>query len=275
MNRRLIDNNSSQRLRRIKLFLIDYNEILKSILLDLNGINTKKYEHYLWNIISRYRYNIEGVIPIIPLVINDSRIKMSLNLILRSIASDIITSYYLMCFYDNKKAPTIALRNELDILSTEHIIFLKGVKDIELDRKKSKVFEDELINLQERLFNNDGKIKNKKELRKTSEDVYLEILKEFNSGKFITEQQKIDTIKKISPNTDLKELYARYKYYSQFQHFNLMSKRIIENDLTVNIESFDIILRNLVESIEYILLISDLSNKKHIKELKRIMYLLD
>lgn len=192
----LKNSDSSQRLEKVKRFLLDYNEILKTLLVDLNGVNTKKYEHYLWNIISRYRYNIEGVISIIPLVINDSRIKISLNLLLRSIASDIITAYYLMCFYDIKGNPTIALKNELEILSAEYMMFLKGIKEIETEKKKNKVFDNKLIKLHDKLFNIDGTVKNKKDIRKTSEGDYLEILKEFNGGIFISEQQKIDTIKK-------------------------------------------------------------------------------
>jgi len=251
----------------LRYIFINYNEILKDILINLNGQKTIRYEHYLWDIIARYRYNIESMIALIPLVIEDSRLKLSFNLITRSLASDVITSFYLISLYDEDLRPTEALKNELDILSAEYMMFLKETQNIELNTD-DKEYDDDLKNLSITLFNEEGNLKKKKELRKTTEEYFKSKLN--NSGNFISENQKYTYIKKVSKSYDLSKVFLAYKYYSQFQHFNLMSKKLIENETKIELTHLSNIIDSLVNSVDVVLIISNISVEKYRSQLKQL-----
>ncbi len=208
-------------------------ELFKDNLRLFNGIKTENYTHYFLDIIVRIRLNCEGLENLLDCFKRDYRLKISISLLLRSIAADMLTILYLMTFYDKSDTTCKAIKNELDIISSEYLYFLK--KTIKEDHEllstlniKTPSFEEKekwFRKIAAELIDENGKIISKSTIRQTTPENQKEGLK--NHGIFLTENEKYDRIKKYGFR-DYGFIFLAFKYYSQFQHFTLMSKKFIE-----------------------------------------------
>ncbi|MEE4260150.1 MAG: hypothetical protein V2I62_10345, partial [Bacteroidales bacterium] len=158
---------------------------------------------------------------------------ISISLLLRSISADLLTILYLMTFYDENDKSNNALKNEFDIISSEYLHFVK--KTLREDHELLTTLKINTPSLEEKeewfreiaseLIDENGKIISKKTIRRTTPDNQKKGLK--NYGIFLTENEKFDRIKSYGFE-DYGFIFIAFKYYSQFQHFTLMSKKYIE-----------------------------------------------
>jgi hypothetical protein len=138
-----------------------------------------------------------------------------------------------MTFYDENDKSNNALKNEFDIISSEYLHFVK--KTLREDHELLTTLKINTPSLEEKeewfreiaseLIDENGKIISKKTIRRTTPDNQKKGLK--NYGIFLTENEKFDRIKSYGFE-DYGFIFIAFKYYSQFQHFTLMSKKYIE-----------------------------------------------
>ncbi|MBN8837703.1 MAG: hypothetical protein J0I09_10615 [Sphingobacteriia bacterium] len=215
--------------------LLEFLKFAKTNLQSYNGLTIESYDQHFLQIFARFRLNTEGLICLLDNFKEDYRLKISLNLLLRSICSDILTALYLLTFYDKSDTEKVALNNELNVISAE---FLKSIiptieeeheileyfgvdQNISLDKKK------EFFNLKAKnLFDDFGKIKTKKKIRQTTSQLLKEGLND--NGFFLTESEKYKRIKE-KIGKDFGYIFIAFKYYSQFQHFNLYVGNLTNN----------------------------------------------
>lgn len=219
----------------LKITLITVLHFYKINLRLFNGIKTANYSQYFLEIVARFRYNSEGLLNLLDSFEKDYRLKICLNLLLRSICSDCLTALYLYTFYDKNDKENIAIKNELDLISSEYLRYLKQTTEEDYELTKSlKLPMTETIeerrnwvnSLAPELLDKQGKIKGREEIRQTSAINIKEGLKK--SGSFLTENEKYQRIKEKG-FAQYGFIFLAFKYYSQFQHFSLMSKKIIES----------------------------------------------
>lgn len=206
----------------------------KKNLVLFNGQTTENFTHYFLDIMARFRYNSEGLLSLMDSFHKDYRLKTCINLLLRAICSDALTALYLLTFYDNNDVNNVSVKNELDLISSEYLRFVK--QTIEEDHQlleslniKSETIDEKRIwfaSLAPELINSKGEIKNRDEIRATTKPEIKNGLK--HTGAFLTENEKFKRIKEKG-FADYAFIFIAFKYYSQFQHFTLMSKKIIES----------------------------------------------
>lgn len=260
----------------LKKILKQILQFYKKNLSLFNGLQTKNYTAYLLNIIARFRYNCESLEHLMDPFASDFRLKISLNLILRSIAADQLTALYLLTFYDKKDNSLEGLKNELKIISAEclysvkktlredHDLLVKlGLEKPEDFEKKQKWFE----NLAPELLNENGKILTKKKLRETTPVNLKEGIN--NQGSFLTESKKFEHIKEKG-FADYGFIFVAFKYYSQFQHFNLMSKKLIEYKPLHDTFYMALTLDHMLMTTDLLLQISKSPNPKFGEEIKNL-----
>lgn len=210
-------------------------DFLKINLVLFNKRQTENFSHYFLDILARFRYNIEGLSTLLDSFHNDYRLKCCINLLLRSICSDSLTALYLLTFYDKSDTDNISVKNELDLISSEYLHFVKQTLEEDhqlLENWKIQPLEtiDEkrnwFANLAPELIDSDGKIKKRSQIRSTTSSKIKGELK--LNGSFLTENEKYQRIKE-NGFADYGFIFIAFKYYSQFQHFTLMSKKYIEN----------------------------------------------
>ncbi|MGZ3857696.1 MAG: hypothetical protein ACXVKO_15670 [Bacteriovorax sp.] len=210
-------------------------EFSKSNLLFFNGVQTENFSYYFLEIFVRFRLNCEGLLTLVPSFQEDYRLKVCTNLLLRSICSDVLTAIYLLTFYDKDDAENISLRNELDVISAEYLRSAKKI--IEEDDVLLSIHEIEtpysieekrewFTNVAASLLTEEGNIKSRGQIRLTTKEEIKEGLKP--SGGFITEDEKFQRIK-VKGLSQFGFSFTIFKYYSQFQHFSLVSRKLIEN----------------------------------------------
>ncbi len=153
---------------------------------------------------------------------------------MRSICADILTAIYLETFYNKNDSKQTALKNELEIISSEYLKFVKQTleEDYELLKLSNipniKSLEsriDWFNSLSEDLIDEKGNVKSKKVIRESKSSTFKKELD--NTGNFLTENQKFKHLKK-NGYANFGFVFIAFKYYSQFQHFNPMSKKLIE-----------------------------------------------
>jgi len=207
----------------------------KKNLMLFNGVTLINYTCYFLDIFARFRYNCEGLLNLMDSFHKDYRLKSCVNLLLRSICSDIITALYLMTFYDKNETDNISVKNELDLISSEYLRFARQSLEEDhelLERLNIKPLKtihqkrDWLKNLAPELFDLKGNIKSREQIRATTKPEIKNGLKK--SGTFLTENEKFQRIKEKGFG-DYGFIFIAFKYYSQFQHFTLMSKKLIEH----------------------------------------------
>ncbi len=220
----------------LKHILNDIVSFYKKNLILFNGVHTINYTVYLLDIISRFRYNCESLENLMDAFSRDYRLKISVNLLLRSIAADQLTGLYLLTFYDEKDNTLNGLKNELKVISAEYLHFIKKTLRtdhdllVELGFDKHENFERKkewFTGLDPELLDSNGEILKNKKLREST-PVHLKSGMK-NKGLFLTENQKYKHIKERG-FSDYGFIYVAFNYYSQYQHFNLMSRKLIENN---------------------------------------------
>lgn len=199
-----------------------------------NGKRTENYTHYFLQILERFRFNCEGLLGLMPSFYNDYRLKICINLLLRSICSDSLTALYLLTFYSKDDKDNISIKNELDVISSEYYLAQKQIieEDYEflklLGRTDGQSIEEKMRQLNAKfshLLDESGKILNREKIRASTKPDIKEGLNP--NGKFLTENEKFQRIKKKGSGK-FGFLFLGFKYYSQFQHFNITSKKLIE-----------------------------------------------
>lgn len=199
-----------------------------------NGRTTQNYTHYFLQILARFRFNCEGLLNLMHPFHNDYRLKICTNLLLRSICADSLTALYLLTFYSKNDKEHVSIKNELDLISSEYFLAAEQITKEEHNFMNQKGKEDGQI-LEEKLgrlyaefshlIGDNGKIKTRGQIRSTTLPEIKEGLKP--NGKLLTENEKFQRIKGMGMG-EYGFLFLAFKYYSQFQHFNLVSKRLIE-----------------------------------------------
>jgi hypothetical protein len=216
--------------------------LLKEVLIDtlnFSKMNLMLYNNrqvtnsYLLDIFCRFRFNVEALLNNMDSFQKDYRFKLCINELLRAVSADILTVLYLLTFHDNSDPNNESLKNELNLITTEYLRFLE--KTIEIDHNlmenlgvESKSLAEKMNwyrNLAPEMMNANGKIKRRNEVRSSTKNEIKEGLKE--DGIFLTESEKFDRIKQKGIK-GYEMVFIAFKYYSQFHHYNLMSKKLIE-----------------------------------------------
>ncbi len=220
--------------RELKEVLVSSIEFYKKNLLLFNGLETKNYTNCFLDILARIRYNLEGLSNLLSCFEEDYRLKISVSLLLRSICADQLTILYLLTFYDKEDESNIAVKNELDVISSEYLQYVKKTLREDHDLlvllgfEKESAYSEKVIwfnKLAPELIKESGKIKTRTELRETTPNKIKEGLKPY--GNFLSENEKSNRIKEFG-FAKFGFIFIAFKYYSQFQHFTTMSKKIIE-----------------------------------------------
>ncbi len=174
-------------------------------------------------LISRICVNLHSVEVLLPKLNDNSRFKLSVNLLLRSIIDDLINAFYLLSCTDYKEAEHSSLGNELNILNKELIINAKELIEEEQIIKKIdgydywENYEKQMFEKYPELYEN-KKLKTNNQIRETSSEELKKDLKNYN-GNFITENKKLELIEKriVFLKNSLKLLF---KYFSQYHHYS-------------------------------------------------------
>lgn len=217
----------------LKDVLSDTLLFAKRNLVQFNGLQTENFTHYFLDIFARFQYNCEGLLNLLDSFHKDYRLKMCVNLLLRSVCSDIITALYLLTFYDKSESNNVSVKNELDLISSEYLRSLK--QTIEEDHNlltqlniPTQTIDEKrnwFMSLAPSLLDNKGDVKSRDQIRETTKPEIKQGLKK--NGTFLTENEKFQRIKDKG-FSDYGFVFVAFKYYSQFQHFSLMSKKYIE-----------------------------------------------
>ena len=131
-------------LEEINESLIKFIETSKINLISYNDIALKGHSKCFLDIVVRFRFNSESLLALLPIFKQDYRNKISINLILRAICSDMLTGMYLVTFIDNKDSERTSLGNELTAISSEFALSAIDILTIEsevLEYFKRKPFE--------------------------------------------------------------------------------------------------------------------------------------
>ena len=258
----------------LKQSLENILEFSASNLILFNGRQTENFSSYFLDIFARFRYNCEGLINLLNAFKEDYRLKICVNLLLRSICSDVLTAIYLLTFYDKDDLENKSLKNELDIISTEFLRSMKKtmVEDHELLKihniSQSLSIEEKresFNNVAKKLLNEEGEIKSRSQLRLTTKEEIKDGLK--TNGPFITEEEKYIRIK----NKGFAQFgfsFTVFKYYSQFQHFNLVSKELIENKPFHDTFLMAFTIDQMLMTMDLILQVAKSSNSNFREEIK-------
>jgi hypothetical protein len=139
-----------------------------------------------------------------------------------------------LTFYDKSESNNDSVKNELDLISCEYLQFLKQA--IEEDHKLLTQLNIPTQTIDEKnnwfktlapgLLDHKGDIKNRGQIRATTKPEIMQGLKK--NGTFLTEKEKFQRISDKG-FADYGFVFVAFKYYSQFQHFTLMSKKFIES----------------------------------------------
>ncbi len=237
----------------------------KNWLVKFNGVELKNYSANFIDIFARIRYNIEGLLNLLDSFANDYRLKACINLILRSICSDILTALYLRTFYDKNDPENNAVKNELEIISSEYLHSAKQIgeeihKLLDLPLDKSKIWFE---NFASELLNEKGQIKGRAELRTSTNVSIKEGLKD--SGNFLTENEKFKRIE-ARGFSSFRAVFVAFKYYSQFQHFTTRSNDFIKSKPFLDIFLMALTLDHTLQTFEIILTSFENINKNEISE---------
>ena len=252
----------------LKLALNEVLEFSKNNLVNFHARIVENYASYFLDIFARFRLNIEGLLNLMDSFYEDYRLKVCVNLILRAICSDILTSLYLATFYDKEDPENIALKNELDLLRSEYLKSSKQTIEEEhiflglfnTNQKTTLEEKNKLFNkIAAELLDENGKLKTKKQIRETTNPkIKLGLT---DSGSFLTEIEKFNRIKDKGLG-QFGFVFIGFKYYSQFQHFNQASKSLIENNPLRDTFFMALTLENMLMTIDIILQLAKTPNEK-------------
>jgi hypothetical protein len=266
----------SKDIEELKKILFKTLSFFKKNLMLFNNRNTENFTHYFLDIFARFRYNSEGLLALMDSFHNDYRLKICTNLLLRCICSDALTALYLLTFYDKSETDNTSLKNELDLISSEYLHSIKQIIEEEnqlLESLKINIFQtiqnkkEWFINLAPELIDTYGKIKNRDQIRATTKPEIKSELK--TTGIFLTENEKFQRIKEKG-FADYAFIFIAFKYYSQFQHFTLMSKKLIETKLFCDTFYMALTIDHMLMTTDIILQIAKSPNTDFSSELNGI-----
>ena len=187
-------------------------------------------------ILVRFDVNLRTLQLILPHITNIIEYNLPLSLILRSINSDILSTYYLNSFILPIDSDLCGFKNELKVFDKDFVGFLKEFGEEELNLMKEncpqwenyiKILEakvkEHYDNYSEFYLENKGKKKivSNSEIRKTTPTIFFINTNSLNeSSKFISEKYKYNRIKEIGQSLYCGHAFLSFKYYSQFQHIS-------------------------------------------------------
>jgi hypothetical protein len=248
----------------------------KDNLVKFNGRRTENYTAYFLNIFTRFRINTEGLLNLMDPFYKDYRLKICTNLLLRSICSDILTALYLLTFYDKDDKDNISLKNELNLISSEYLRYVKRTMEedhdllLQLKIPSPQTIEEKrnwINSIAHDILDEKGNIKSRDQIRATTKPDIKKELK--NNGTFLTEEEKFQRIKNKG-FADYRFVFIAFKYYSQFQHFTLMSKKYYEFPPSIDTYYMALTLDHMLMVSDIILQLSKSPNPNFRTEISKI-----
>lgn len=246
-------------------------EFLKKFLISANGEEQIIGCESLLQLIAKVRFNLESINILFPLLYNDSRYKISINVLYRVIVDDIINVCYLFGLINKADDKQNALNNELSIFHKEYlkstIKALEASNDFEnyLKSARNEKIED-LGNIEElikkenpHLFNENGKWRTNSQIRKTT---HIELIKLLNQGdsSFISESKKLEFIRKRNFQT-VDVLTALFKYYSQYQHYSPKAYELMNAPTDYDIGTYQRTVSEIIMVLKHLFQCLNLKNK--------------
>lgn len=238
-------NNKLTSLLTWQSHVVDY---MARYLTGANGQNQLTGCIAFFQLLAKIRFNLDAINHLLPLLYDDYRFKISVNLLYRAVVDDVVNSYYLFCTVALADPDQHALTNELAIFHKEFL--LSSIIGINADREFEKMVdglkeiestpdidvEQEFKNANPDLFNTDGTWKKNAEIRATTSPYFTNLYNQNNGNpkSFISESKKIEFIKARGVTTH-HNLEAMFKYLSQFQHYSPKA-----HDLLISIIDFDV-----------------------------------
>jgi len=193
----------------------------------------------------RSRTTVEGVKALLTLFEKHPHHKMSIFLLLRSLASDILTYLCLLTFEDEADNSQTAFKNEVDWFDldflkemlkqhelNESLRNIDGVSQLvsSNDNEKNNSIKKELLDRYRHLLNAQGKPKGIKEIRATTNNKHFKRHPEKKIVHFSNEKDKYERIITYQNYKLMSPVYAQFKYFSQFHHYSRGSMFFFEHN---------------------------------------------
>jgi|GEM_PF-4607946 len=253
-------------IKKLISLIKNYISFITNRLVKLDGVELNYYQEFLIHHIERFSLIAESLIPILNLMQNDIRHKLSLSLLLRSINSDFLTIFYLYTFYDENNDNQIAINNEINIFLKDYVKFIEYISEVEPEvRKHFKDISEEFTKKKDYALNNlhieyknlynykngEFKLKSNLEIRESTPNSFFV---NNDRGKNLTEKDKFKRLK-TNEKENFGMAYIIFKYYSQFQHVSPKSIELLRNNPQI------IDYKYLIHSIENLFIATNLGLK--------------
>lgn len=225
----------------------------------------------LYHLLAKTRFNLDSAHQMIDNLKDDYRFKTSLNLLYRGILSDMISSLYLVTWYDTTQQDQPYLRVELDIA---HMEFLKSVIQIVEAEKNYKDYSEVNTNYVTEIKSANPDLCDPT----TGEWLTIPQMRAKTDGKFKiaseftkpTETNKIEHINKVGL-ADGHQMFVAFKYLAQYQHFTPKMHDFLLNEASQELEYYEIVISLVLINCHYLSIVLNLNDKEQFQcELKEI-----
>ncbi|HCN83625.1 MAG TPA: hypothetical protein DIT07_08395, partial [Sphingobacteriaceae bacterium] len=206
----------------------------------------------LHHLLAKVRFNLEAAHHLIQWLKEDYRFKTSVNLLYRAILGDMISSIYLMSWFDHTQDEQPYMNAELDIMHKDFLV--KITKLIEAEKQYKNYGQDgenymtEFIDANPTLYDfQNSKWMSASQIRAKT-DGKFKIDPGLNT---LTETGKIEHIH-ASNLVHGHQVSVAFTYLSQFQHFTPKMHDFLLNDASGEIEYYEITLSLVLVNCDYL-----------------------
>lgn len=186
----------------------------------------------LLDLMMRINLSIRGLEELFPVYAHNKDMRHSINLIMRTVLSDILTGLYLAQRYTDNKT----FENEVKVMNLdfakysifmyehEHEMFGKTVDEVKVEMEsmlqKYKESNPDLFLAEENF-----RIIKPAEVRETSDPKFF--IDEAHRTKGLTEDNKYKSIKADSVIGRFSTIYIVFRYFSQYQHYSFDGRKTL------------------------------------------------
>lgn len=197
----------------------------------------------LLDLMKRIHSNLYGMKILMNELSNDRYLILPVSLLIRTCLSDALTGFYLLSFSHHEES----FKNELKVISLDYIAFTERLVNLEprysgvdlSEEAFQKIVAEKLQELSEKYPELILNVEKNKLITRKCEDIRAgsakEIfLREENFTRRIGEKEKFDQLYN-NPNSGIRNisyLYPLFRFYSQFQHYTILTRNLI--DLPIN-----------------------------------------
>lgn len=226
----------------------------------------------LLDLMKRIQSNLYGVKLLMNELPNDRYLILPVSLLVRTCLSDALTGFYLLTFSRHEES----FKNELKVMALDYVAYAERLINLEprysgvelSEDAYQKIVVEKLHELSEKypelilsVEKNKLKTRKCKDIRAGSaKEIFL---REENISRRIGEKEKFDQLYN-NPNSGVRNisyLYPLFRFYSQFQHYTILTRNLIDLPIKEHVPYFSLSLVLITQVLKSIVVTIELPEK--------------